>query len=138
VISTIGWSIIGGITELGSDPAPAALLDAPVIPGTEAPADPRAPLGPGPGRPRFRPAESSPGRREGGSGVSGRAEQLQLDGCEPDLERLVKLAAPQRAELYAPANLDLGQREFLEIQVRTRIRADVRRQHRGGRRAAKE
>jgi hypothetical protein len=70
--------------------------------------------------------------------VSGRAEQLQLDGCEPDLERLVKLAAPQRAELYAPANLDLGQREFLEIQVRTRIRADVRRQHRGGRRAAKE
>ena len=60
-----------------------------------------------------------------------RADQLQLTGFEPDIERLVSLPAWERAELYALAQLDLGQREFLEIQVRARIRAEVSHRHRG-------
>jgi hypothetical protein len=63
--------------------------------------------------------------------VSGRAEQLQLAGCEPDLERLVTLTAPERAQVYALAELDLAQREYLELQVRAHIRAEAKRRYRG-------
>jgi hypothetical protein len=59
-----------------------------------------------------------------------RVEQLQLAGCEPDLDRLVRLTAPERAELYALAGLDLAQREFLEVQVRARICAAAKRRYR--------
>jgi hypothetical protein len=58
-----------------------------------------------------------------------RAEQLQLDGFEPDLERLANLTAPERAKVYALANLGLAEREFVELRVRARIRAAVRRRY---------
>jgi hypothetical protein len=56
-----------------------------------------------------------------------RADQLQLAGCEPDIERLVNLTAPERAQVYSLAELDLAQREYLELRVRARIRAEARR-----------
>jgi hypothetical protein len=77
-----------------------------------------------------RPRGGARTRQVGGCGVTGGAEQRQLDGFEPDLARLVKLTSPERAELYALANLDLAEREYLEVQVRARIRAAVRRQYR--------
>ena len=62
--------------------------------------------------------------------MNARAEQLQLAGCEPDLERLANLTAPERAQVNALAQVDLAQRESLELQVRARIRAEARRRYR--------
>jgi hypothetical protein len=59
-----------------------------------------------------------------------RAEQLQLAGCEPDVERLARLPAWERAKIMAAAGLDLAQREYLELQVRARIRAEAKRRYR--------
>jgi hypothetical protein len=58
-----------------------------------------------------------------------RAEQLHLDSFEPDVERLMRIPAWERAKLMDAAGLDLAQREYLEIQVRARIRAATRRRY---------
>jgi hypothetical protein len=63
-----------------------------------------------------------------------RAEELQLDGFEPDLERLMERTAPERAAIYELAGLGLAERERIEVEVRTRIRAEARCRYR--RRAA--
>ena len=65
-----------------------------------------------------------------------RLDPADLDHA--DLERLAKLPAWERAQLYDLADLDLGMRSLVELEVRTRIRAAFEREHgRGRRRAAR-
>jgi hypothetical protein len=53
--------------------------------------------------------------------------QPRLPRFEPEIGRLAKLTAPQRAEFYASANLGLGERSMIEAEVRARIAAEFRR-----------
>jgi hypothetical protein len=43
---------------------------------------------------------------------------------EPDVRRLVKLTAPERAKVYDAANLGLAERSMIEAEVRARIAGD--------------
>jgi hypothetical protein len=60
--------------------------------------------------------------------MRGAGVQLPFAGFEPDLERLAKLSAPERAQLYAAMGLDLGERQQVEVVVRARIAAAYRRE----------
>jgi hypothetical protein len=60
-------------------------------------------------------------------------DQLRLPRFEPGIERLVKLPAWQRAQVYELAGLDLGERSLIELEVRTRIAREFKRQHGRGR-----
>jgi hypothetical protein len=51
--------------------------------------------------------------------------QLRLEVDE--IERLVKLTAPERAKVYAAANIGLGERRMVEARVRARIASEFRR-----------
>lgn len=50
---------------------------------------------------------------------AGRSELLRLDSEE--LGRLMRLTAPERAQIYGLAGLDLGERSMIEAEVRARI-----------------
>jgi hypothetical protein len=56
--------------------------------------------------------------------------QLRLPRFEPEMERLVRLPAWERAKLYELAELDLGERQMVELGVRARIAAEYRRNRR--------
>jgi hypothetical protein len=43
---------------------------------------------------------------------------------EWELNRLVKLTAPERAKLYDVANLSLAERSMVEVEVRARVAAE--------------
>jgi hypothetical protein len=53
--------------------------------------------------------------------------QPRLPRFEPDMARLVRLSAWQRAEVYELANLSLAERSMIEVEVRARIAAAFRR-----------
>jgi hypothetical protein len=55
------------------------------------------------------------------------AVQLRFERFEPDIERLVKLPAWERAKLYDLANLGLSERSMIEAEVRARIAGEFRR-----------
>jgi hypothetical protein len=46
---------------------------------------------------------------------------------EWELNRLVKLTAPERAKLYGLAGIGLAERSMIEVEVRARILAEFRR-----------
>lgn len=54
-------------------------------------------------------------------------EQLPLLLKEPEMQRLLKLPAWERAKVYEIAGLGLGERSLIELEVRTRIAAQHRR-----------
>jgi hypothetical protein len=58
--------------------------------------------------------------------VSGAQQRLPLLN-EPDIERLIKLPAWERAKVYEIAGLGLGDRSLIELEVRVRIAAQHRR-----------
>ena len=55
------------------------------------------------------------------------AVQPHLPGFEPELDRLMKLPAWERAKFYDAANWGLGQRSMIEAEVRARIAREFRR-----------
>jgi len=66
--------------------------------------------------------------------VSG-GDQLRFDHADldrGDLERLSRLPAWERASVYAAFDLDLAERQMIELAVRALIRASYQREH-GGR-----
>lgn len=50
-----------------------------------------------------------------------RRSQDSLPQFEPDMERLVRLPAWDRARLYEIAGIGFAERSMLEVEVRTRI-----------------
>jgi hypothetical protein len=57
------------------------------------------------------------------------ARQPRLPGFEdyaPDIERLLRRNAAERAQIYEAANLGLAERSIIEAKVRQRIAADFR------------
>jgi hypothetical protein len=55
--------------------------------------------------------------------VSGGVQE-RLPHFEPDMERLVKLPAWERAKLYEIAGIGFAERSMLEAEVRARIAAE--------------
>jgi len=53
----------------------------------------------------------------------------RLDLDQADLERLAKLPAWERARTYEALGLGFGDRQLIELAVRTLIKAEFQRQH---------
>ena len=54
-----------------------------------------------------------------------RDDQLRITDFEPDMKRLAKLTAPERAKVYSLAGLDPFEREAVEAEVRARIATEL-------------